>query len=209
MRAVYVDGLLNVLDHLPRQVARLVYASSTGVYGQSEGEWVDERTPPSPRTESGRNCLDTEERLRDSIDQHTGTATAITLRFAGLYGPGRVVRRALIERGEPIPGDPCKMFNLIQIEDAAAAAALALSVASPDPVYLVSDDRPVTRLEYYSLLATLLNAPAPTFAPPGAGSLHDGRDATSKRVANHRMKAGLGVALMYPNITTGLPASIR
>ena len=48
--------------------------------------------------------------------------TAVTLRFAGLYGPGRVVRRALIERGEPIPGDPVKMFNLIHIEDAAAVA---------------------------------------------------------------------------------------
>ncbi len=208
MRAVYVDGLLSVLDHLPRQVTRLVYASSTGVYGQSEGEWVDERTLPSPRTESGRICLDAEERLRDWTFNRGGTITAVTLRFAGLYGPGRVVRRALIERGEPIPGDPLKMFNLIHIEDAAAAALKGLSVASPDPVYLVSDDRPVTRLEYYSLLATLLNAQAPTFAPPGAGSLDDGRDATSKRVANHRMKAGLGVTLIYPDITTGLPASI-
>ncbi len=208
MRAVYVDGLLNVLDHLPRQVTRLVYASSTGVYGQSEGELVDERTPPSPRTESGRICLDAEERLRDWIDYRAGTITAVTLRFAGLYGPGRIVRRSLVERGEPIPGDPVKMFNLIHIEDAAATALKALSAESPDPTYLVSDDRPVTRLEYYSLLATLLNAQPPTFAPPGAGRLDDGRDATSKRVVNHRMKAGLGVALIYPDITTGLPASI-
>ena len=81
------------------------------------------------------------------------------LRFAGLYGPGRIVRRALIERGEPIPGDPSKLFNLIQIEDAARVAAAALAAASPDGLYLVSDDRPVTRGEYYSLLATLLNAP--------------------------------------------------
>ncbi len=114
----------------------------------------------------------------------------------------------LVERGEPIPGDPSKLFNLIHIEDAAAAALKALSAVAPEPVYLVSDDRPVTRLEYYSLLATLLNAQAPRFAPPGPGSLEDGRDATSKRVANHRMKAGLGVTLIYPDITTGLPTSI-
>jgi nucleoside-diphosphate-sugar epimerase len=208
MRAVYVDGLLNVLDHLPQRVTRLVYASSTGVYGQTEGEWVDEHTPPSPRTESGRICLDAEERLRDWIDKQAGPTTAVTLRFAGLYGPGRVVRRALIERGEPIPGDPSKVFNLIHVEDAATAALRALSAGSADPVYLVSDDRPVTRLEYYSLLATLLNAQAPVFAPPRAGSLDDGRDATSKRVVNHRMKAGLGVTLIYPDITTGLPASL-
>jgi nucleoside-diphosphate-sugar epimerase len=208
MRAVYVDGLLNVLDHLPRPVTRLVYASSTGVYGQSEGEWVDERTTPSPRTESGRICLEAEQRLHDWTDNRGGTITAVTLRFAGLYGPGRVVRRALVERGEPIPGDPAKMFNLIHIDDAAAAGLKALSAAAPEPAYLVSDDRPVTRLEYYSLLATLLNAQPPTFAPSGAGKLDDGRDATSKRVANHRMKAGLGVTLIYPDITTGLPASI-
>jgi nucleoside-diphosphate-sugar epimerase len=209
MRAVYVDGLLNVLDTLPQNVTRIVYASSTGVYGQTEGEWVDEQTPPGPRTESGKVCLEAEGRLRNWIEKRDGGAVAVSLRFAGLYGPGRVVRRTLVERGEPVPGDPSKIFNLIHIEDAARAGMAALSVASPDPLYLVSDDRPVTRREYYSLLATLLNAPAPTFASPEAGGTDEGRDATSKRVANHRMKAGLGIELIYPDISTGLPAALH
>jgi nucleoside-diphosphate-sugar epimerase len=208
MRAVYVDGLMNVLDQLTRGVSRFVYASSTGVYGQSEGEWVDEETSPAPRNESGRICLEAEERLADWSKRLQSQGAGVRLRFAGLYGPARVVRRALIEQGEPIPGDPDKKLNLIHIDDAAQAVVAALEVGAPDDVYLVSDDRPVTRREYYSLAAQLLGSPAPRFAPPEAGSSNEARDATSKRVANQRMKARLGLKLIYPDIATGLPAAL-
>ena len=69
---------------------------------------------------------------------------------------------------------------------------------------MVSDDRPVTRREYYSRMATLLGTPAPRFEPPAPGSPEAARDATNKRIANHRIKSGLGVELIYPDITTGL-----
>jgi nucleoside-diphosphate-sugar epimerase len=210
MRSVYVDGLVNLLDRLPHSVGRFVYASSTGVYGQTEGEWVDEETAPSPRTESGKICLEAEERLHSWSERHGGSPSAsiVILRYAGLYGPGRIVRRALVERGEPIPGDPAKLFNLIQIDDAARAALAALSAHSPDPLYLASDDRPITRGEYYGLLAQLLSAPPPLFRPNQTGGSEEGRDATSKRVANRRLKARLGLELLYPDISTGLPASL-
>ena len=133
MRTVYVDGLQNVLDALPRTVARFVYASSTGVYGQVDGEWVDEDSPTCPHHESGKVCLEAEERVRDWAKTHDGSAPAIILRFAGLYGPGRVVRRSMVERGEPIPGDPDKFLNLIHIDDAAGAAAAASRPARPIP----------------------------------------------------------------------------
>ena len=72
-----------------------------------------------------------------------------------------------LERGEPIPGDPQKFLNLIHIDDAAqAASAAALEAARPEPIYLVSDDRPVTRREYYTRMATLLGAPEPRFDLP-------------------------------------------
>jgi nucleoside-diphosphate-sugar epimerase len=208
MRTVYVDGLLNVLDDRPGGVRRFVYASSTGVYGQALGEWVDETTPAAPRNESGKICLEAEERLRRWAQRRDTAQHAVVLRFAGLYGPGRVVRRTLIEQGEVIPGDPDKLLNLIHIDDAARTVVSTLAADSRDRIYLVSDDRPVTRHEYYGLTASLLGAPAPRFAPPEAGSLEEGRDATNKRVANHRMKAGLGIELIYPDISTGLPAAL-
>jgi nucleoside-diphosphate-sugar epimerase len=208
MRSVYVDGLLNVLDNLPLEMNRFVYASSTGVFGQTDGEWVDEKTPPEPRTESGTICLEAEEQMAAFAQTRNRANSVVVLRFAGLYGPDRVVRRQLVEKGDPIPGDPSKLLNLVHIDDAAGAAAAALRAAAPDPIYLVSDDRPVTRREYYSLIAKLLDAPSPRFVPPGSGNPDVGRDATSKRVANQRMKAGLGVELIYPDISNGLPAAL-
>ncbi len=208
MRSVYVDGLVNVLACPLRGLDRFAYASSTGVFSQALGEWVDEATPAVPGNESGKICLEAEERLMDWAKRRNLPNTAVILRFAGLYGPGRIVRRALIEKGEPIPGDPNKLLNLIHIDDAARAVVAALAVDSIDPLYLVSDDRPVMRSEYYALTASLLGAPAPRFVPPKAGSLEEGRDATNKRVANHQLKARLGIKLLFPDISTGLAAAL-
>jgi nucleoside-diphosphate-sugar epimerase len=206
MREVYVQGLQNVLDRLPSSVRRLVYASSTGVYGQAGGESVDEGSPTDPPHESGRVVLEAEGRVRTWADSRG--ASAVVLRFAGLYGPGRIVRRALLERGEPIPGDPEKFLNLVHNDDAAQAAAAALDADAPEPIYLVADDRPVTRREYYAVAARIIGAPGPRFEPPRPGSVESARDATSKRVDNRRMKAGLGVVLRYPDISTGLAAAL-
>jgi nucleoside-diphosphate-sugar epimerase len=203
MREVYVDGLRDVLDRLPGSVRRLVFASSTGVYGQAGGEWVDEDSPTAPEHESGRVVLEAEGLVRGWAASRPD-ASAVILRFAGLYGPGRVVRRAMLERGEPIPGDPDKFLNLVHIDDAARAAAAALEAEAPAPVYLVADDRPVTRREYYATAARVIGAPEPRFEVPRTGSVEAARDATSKRVANRRMKADLDIIPRYLDITTGL-----
>jgi nucleoside-diphosphate-sugar epimerase len=206
MRAVYVEGLQDVLNNLPPSVGRIVYASSTGVYGQSVGEWVDEDSPTCPLHESGKVCLEAEGRIRAWSEDRS--VSAVVLRFAGLYGPGRIVRRAILERGEPITGDPDKFLNMIHIEDAARVSAAALDAKEFGPIYVVGDDRPVTRREYYSVAARALAAPEPRFVPPLPGSAEAARDATNKRVANHRMKCELRITLLYPDITTGLPAAL-
>ena len=209
MRTVHVDGVRHVLDALPRSVTRFVYASSTGVYGQTDGEWVDEMSPTCPRNESGRVCLAAEEGVFNWANANDLSASAIILRFAGLYGPGRMVRRSILERGEPIPGDPQKYLNLIHIDDAALAASAALAAGHADPIYVVSDDRPVTRQEYYSRMAALLDTPGPRFEPAKPGSPEAARDVSNKRIANRRMKSGLGVALIYPDINTGLSSCLN
>ena len=209
MRSVYVNGLQNVLDQLSRSVARFVYASSTGVYGQTSGEWVDEGSPTHPHHASGKYCLEAEKSVRAWVESRGGRAAAIVLRFAGLYGPGRVVRRALVERGEPIPGDPEKLLNLVHIDDAARASVAALAAPRADSIYVISDDRPITRQEYYTCVASILGAPEPRFEPPQPGSPEAARDATSKRVDNRRMKAQLVAEPSYPDIATGLPAALR
>jgi nucleoside-diphosphate-sugar epimerase len=130
------------------------------------------------------------------------------LRFSGLYGPGRVIGRAMLERGELIPGDPSSFLNLIHIEDAARAAVAALGAARPEPVLLVSDDRPIERREYYSLVARLLSAPPPRFQPPSVEKRLAGRDLANRRILNGKMRKSLALSLLYPDISTGVPAAL-
>ena len=208
MRSVYVDGLKSVLDRLDGRPGRFVFASSTGVYGQDDGSWVDEDSPTEPRSESGRICLEAEDLVRSYSEANDWSS--VVLRFAGLYGPGRIVRRAAIERGEPIAGDPDRALNLIHIDDAASGAVAALSGRSEAlrPLYTLADDRPVSRLEYYGLVARELGVAGPRFVRPPEGSPEARRDEADKKVANRRMKADLVRSLRYPDIRSGVPAAL-
>ena len=207
IREVYVDGLRHALGRLVDRVGSLVYASSTGVYGGDDGGWVDETSPADPRTESGRACLEAEGLVRE-YEARGGLASTI-LRFSGLYGPGRLMRREALLRGEPIVGNPDKILNLIHVDDAAGATVAALDRREAGGLYLISDDRPAPRSEYYALAAESLGGPPPSFVPAEPGSPEAGREGSNKRVSNARMHARLGFELTYPDITTGVPAAIQ
>ena len=204
IREIYVDGLRNALEALLERAGRVVYASSTGVYGQDDGGWVDEDSPAEPRSESGRACLDAEETLR-SFE----LLPATILRFSGLYGPGRIMRREGLLKGEPIVGDPEKYLNLIHIDDAARVAIEALDQPEPGGLYLATDDRPAARREFYAQAAEALGAPAPRFEAPAPGAAKAGRDESNKRASNARMHADFGLDLLYPDVTSGVPAAFR
>ena len=109
MREVYCRGLDNVLAMLPA-VDRIIYISSTSVYAQTGGAWVDGDSPAEPAEpaeENGRVVLDAERIL-----QHT-RPDAVILRFAGIYGPGRLLREAALKAGEVYSGDADQWLNLI------------------------------------------------------------------------------------------------
>jgi nucleoside-diphosphate-sugar epimerase len=190
MREVYVGGLANVLDVLPTP-RRFVYVSSTSVYGQTGGEWVNEESPTEPAEENGRVVLEAERLLRQRLPD------VIILRFAGIYGPGRLIKRAAVEKGEPLATDPDKVINLIRVEDGARAVVAAADRGQPGAIYNVADDQPVTRREFYTAMAELLGAPPPRFEL-------NARDGTNRRVSNRRLKDDLGVELLYPGFAAGL-----
>lgn len=195
MRDVYVGGLANVLDALPRP-RRFVYVSSTSVYGQTDGGWVDESSATEPPEENGRIVLECEHLLRARLP------AATILRFAGIYGPGRVIRRAAVERGEPLTADPDGWLNLIHVEDGAAAVVAAAERPVEGRTIDVADDRPVTRREFYTTMADLLGAPPAAFAPtPMSGA--------NRRVGNGRMHEELAVELKCPDSRSGLRAAIK
>ncbi len=201
---VWLNGLGNVTSAMRNWPlpGRLIFVGSTGVYGQSGGEDVDETAPTEPQDESGRVLLRAEERLRGESSFET-----VVLRFAGIYGPGRLIRSQALLAGEPIAADPEKWLNLIHVEDGAAAVLAAEARARPGGVYNVSDDRPVRRRDFYVYLAELLGAPEPRFVPPppGAAPRHDRAD---RRVSNRRMRGELGVVPRYPSYEEGLRASL-
>jgi nucleoside-diphosphate-sugar epimerase len=211
IHAVYATGLQNVLAALPSSVSRVIYISTTGVYGSAGGEWVDELTPPDPQRDGGRASLAAEQVLAAHA---LGRRSAI-LRLAGLYGPGRVPHLDKLRAGEPIPAPAQGWLNLIHVDDAArivvAADAWLASLsddeltAQPGPhIFCVSDGHPVTRSHYYSEVARVLGAPPPKFVEPPPDSPAASRAAASRRVRNAKMRATLGITLDYPTHCDGL-----
>jgi len=195
MREVYVDGLAHVLGTIPPP-ARFIYVSSTGVYGQTDGGPIDEASPTEPTEESGKIVLDAERLLRVKVPG------AIVLRFAGIYGPNRLLRKQPLLKGEPLVGDAEKWLNLIHVEDGAAAVLAAEARGVADETYLVADDEPVRRRDFYTRLAELLGAPPARFEQrPETG-------AANRRVLNRKARERLGWVPRFSSYREGLPAAI-
>lgn len=201
MRSVYVDGLARVLDHLPA-FDKFVHVSSSSVYGQTEGEWVDEDSPTDPQEESGRIVLDAEKFLRVRRPE------AVILRFAGIYGPGRLLRQKSIEAGEPIVGNAERWLNLIHVEDGARAVLAARNHAPPGTTFNVADGYPVLRRDFYAELARLLQAPAPRFVPVPPGQPTPPHERGHRRIDSRRLREVLGFRPAFATFRLGLAASI-
>jgi nucleoside-diphosphate-sugar epimerase len=174
-RAVYFDGLQNLMEAAsPR---RVVFVSSTSVYGQSDGSWVDEESPAEPAAETGHVL-----RTAEDVAMAAG---GVVLRLAGLYGPGRSVLlkkyfsgTAILERRGR------RWINQIHRDDAAEAVFLAFSLASG--IYNVCDDMPATQRTVYGWIARSLGGELP---PEGEAHAPRKRGNTDKRVSNARLRA--------------------
>jgi nucleoside-diphosphate-sugar epimerase len=201
---VYIDGLRRVLEALPPETGRILYASSSGVYGQRAGEWVDEDSPTAPLRPGGRACLAAERLLYESRFGDRG----LVLRLAGLYGPDRIPLRDRVATGEPLPASPDAHLNLIHVDDAAAAVLAADERGRPPRTYCVSDGNPVVRRDYYLHLARLLDAPPPTFEPPPPDSSRAARGLSDKKIRNARLLDELQLSLAYPDYREGLAAIV-
>ncbi len=202
---VQVNGLRAVLDALRRPPRRLVYVSSTSVYGDCRGDWVDEDTPCRPDREQGRVALAAEESLRS----HPVGSNAVVLRLAGLYGPGRIPSLGDLAAGRPLAVAADAVVNLIHVDDAAAIVAAAAQHPDPPATLLVSDGHPVLRREFYRCLSERLRLPPPTFVDPDPAERSFRRGFGNKRVRNARMLATLGVRLQYPSYREGLAAIVQ
>lgn len=206
-----VDGKDPVLEHYGSDINAadlewVGYLSTTGVYGDHKGGWVDEETPLTPSTKRGQARVAAEEEWSNlnNIPLHI-------FRLAGIYGPGRgpfaKVRngtaRRIIKEGQ--------VFSRIHVDDIAQVVAASLNAPKAGSIYNLCDDDPAPPEDVIAFAAELLDLPIPEAVPfetadmtPMARSFY----AESKRVDNSKIKNELGIRLKYPDYKSGLTAML-
>ncbi len=207
-REVYVDGLENVLKALAGRVRKFLYISSTSVYGQNQGEWIDETSPTEPTRPNGKICREAERLIEQFFPpgEKALKASANILRLAGIYGPGRLLRRLNdLRSGTPIPGNPEGWLNLIHVDDAVRTLLACEDRGEPGEICLVSDDRPIRRREYYGQLAKLAGVELPAF---DEGSESRYAKGLGKRCSNRKIRKKLRVEFQFPTIFEGLQHAV-
>ncbi|NQD92447.1 SDR family oxidoreductase [Pseudomonas sp. CrR25] len=198
-RGAYVEGLRRVLGWLAQhgqRPKRLLFVSSSGVYGQQDGQWIDEDSAAETESYSGRVMREAEQLALGSV------IAASVVRLAGIYGPGREWLLNQVRQGWRVPSEPPLYANRIHVEDAASLLAFLLQAdaggVALETCYLGVDDEPAPLHEVVAWLRERL------------GVKHwveqsTVRRAGSKRCSNARARA-LGWAPQYPSFREGYAA---
>ncbi len=186
---------------------RIVYLSTSGVYGDRGGEWVTEQTQPGPQTDRARRRLSAEQQVRGWGVEYA--VPVVVLRVGGIYAPDRLPLERL-EAGTPVLRESeCGWTNRIHADDLARVCEAAAERGRFDSVYNVCDDEPGTMTQFFYAAADYLGLPRPP-----AISMEEARRqlspamlsylTESRRMDNRRMHEELGVALDFPNLAQGL-----
>jgi nucleoside-diphosphate-sugar epimerase len=204
-------GFLAALDEtaLPR---RIVYISTSAVYGDCRGEWITETQPVNPATARGARRLDAERQLQSWAELHG--VQWIILRVPGIYGPGKLPL-ARLKKGLPVLREAdAPWTNRIHADDLAAICVAAMASAHANTVYNVSDGNPGNMTDYFFRVADAAGLPRPpTVARAEAeqvlspGMLSFLRD--SRRMDNRKLLEELNIQLQYPNLAVGLAACFK
>jgi len=186
---------------------RIVLISTTGVYGDCGGEWVDESRPVNPKSDRGQRRVDAEQKLQKWCQGRD--VLPVVLRVAGIYGPGKLPLKRL-RAGQPVLAPQVSPWsNRIHAHDLVEACLAAARLEKPARVYNVSDGNPSSMTDFFFRVADSTGLPRPPVI---------GRDqqeealsaglrsylAESKRIDNNLMRKHLGVVPRYPDLATGL-----
>lgn len=204
------DPVLALINELPNEQLQpkwIGYLSSTNVYGDHGGGWVDEATEPAPNLARGSRRLEAE-RAWTALGQRLGAAVHI-FRLAGIYGPGRNAVRTVLDGRAKRVVKPGQLFSRIHVADIAAAVMAATGSSQPSRTFNMADDEPAPPQDVILHACELLGVTPPPEIPfdqadlsPMARSFY----AESKKVINERVKQELGLSLAFPTYRDGLKA---
>ena len=197
-RDAYVEGLARVIGAASRGAARrLVFVSSTGVFGQDDGSVVDESTDPRPRGFSGRVILEGEALLAAAPFETTA------IRFSGIYGPGRDRMVRLVREGTAVTAKArASLTNRIHRDDCARALVHLVESDTVAPLYLGSDEEPAPMGEILDWIAARLGTAPP---PVGGDDAQPSPRGGNKRVSSERLRAS-GFRFRHPTFREGFAA---
>lgn len=192
------------------QPSWLGYLSTTGVYGDQGGDWVDEDDPLDPSTERGRKRVAAETAWRE-----LSVARDLPLhifRLAGIYGPGRGPFAKLRNGTAQRIIKPRQVFSRVHVEDIVQVLMASINAPNPGQAYNLCDDQPAPPQDVIACAAEMLGMPAPpevNFEDANLSPMARSFYAESKRVSNKKIKRELGVTLRYPNYRAALAAILE
>lgn len=201
-----MEHFLACLDssNLPRKI---VYISTSGVYGDQSGNWVTEATPTRPGAERAHRRLDAENKLRQFRQQNS--VETVILRVGGIYGPGRLPEKRIREKIPVINEELAPKTNRIHADDLAAICVAAAKRGLDGEIYNVSDGCDSNMTEYFFQVADHLGLERPpcvdwetakeVLSPGMLSYLRE-----SRRMDNSKMIKELAISLKYPNLASGL-----
>ncbi|MGD9548636.1 MAG: SDR family oxidoreductase [Candidatus Krumholzibacteriia bacterium] len=190
---------------------RIVYTSTTGVYGDCGGDLVDEARPLNPTTDRARRRADAERQLLDWSSE--GGGEVVILRVAGIYGPGRVPVEYVRGGNAVLRDEDAPFSNRIHVDDLVTACIAAMERGVDGRAYNVSDGHPSRMGEFYDLIADLTGRPRPPriTSAEAAGIMSPGMLSflrENRRIDNGRLRNELGVVLKHPSFREGIPSSL-
>ena len=198
--------LLNAITGSPE---RFLYLSTTGVYGNCNGEWVDESRPVAPRVDRTRRRLHAEQQLINAATQHGWHY--VIMRVAGIYGAQRLPLQRIKERQPVLLANQAPFTNRIHEDDLAEITLGLLEKGGSGEIYNVTDGHPGTMSDYFITVARYAELPAPpeidirqAESELSAGMMSYLRE--SRRISNRKMVDLLGAELRYPTLEDGLKA---
>ena len=203
------DPALRLCRPLLKQARWLGYLSTTGVYGDHGGGWVDENTPPKPGQSRSIERLAAEHGWQ-ALALEAGTGLTI-FRLPGIYGPGRSTLDQVKAGTARRIDKPGQFFSRAHVADIAATVLKAMAAPHAGGIYNVADDLPVSTGEVVAFACELLGLPVPPSIPwaeaaPAMSDMARSFYSESRRVHNERIKRDLGVVLRYPTYREGLRA---